>query len=256
MSQKMMSPLTTLVWVPESGVVDPLQPKADELNAGVNFSCAVVRGYTVNPTASDTDTTASICDNGNVENRTYANYEGSITIFRDANRADITSVFNIAWALWRQAGSRGFIYRRVGKRNTLPFVLGDEVEGFLFESDNPQSIDGTDGGGPIQATIPFLQQGNYTGYVFVGPLVAPVITTLSVTTGPTVGGTEVLITGTGLDGVTAVRFGGTPATAPLVQNSTSIRVISPAHVAGVVDVRATNAKGTSVDAAGTKYTYE
>jgi hypothetical protein len=85
MPKKMLNPRTTLWVVPENGVVNPDAPTASELNAGKNISCAVVRGYTLNPTASDTDDSASICDTGNVSNRLYDNYEGELTLFRDAD---------------------------------------------------------------------------------------------------------------------------------------------------------------------------
>jgi hypothetical protein len=164
--QKMLNPNTTLWVVPEDGVVDPENPTAAEINAGVNISCAVVRGYTLNPTASDTDDSASICDGGNVSNRLYDNYEGELTMFRDADSSDATSIYNKARELFMEPDFRHFVYRRVGKKNTLPAVATDEVEGFLFANDNIRSIDGGDAG-PIQFTVPELAQGTYTGYVDV-----------------------------------------------------------------------------------------
>jgi len=159
--KKMMSPNTTIVWVDEDAVVDPLNPTVAELNAGQNISCAIVRGYTLNPTASDTDGTASICDEGNVETPTYDNYEASLTFFYESDDTDTTSVFLIATELFELKGARGYLYRRIGKKSKEPFVAGDTVEGFFVESDNPQTIDGGDSGGPIQLTVPFLQQGQY-----------------------------------------------------------------------------------------------
>jgi hypothetical protein len=164
--QKMLNPNTTLWVIPEDGVVDPENPTAAEINAGVNISCAVVRGYTLNPTASDTDDSASICDSGNVSNRLYDNYEGELTMFRDADSSDATSVYNKARELFMEPDFRHWVYRRVGKKNALPAVATDEVEGFLFANDNIRSVDGGDAG-PIQFTVPELAQGNYTGYVDV-----------------------------------------------------------------------------------------
>lgn len=164
MPKKMMSPNTTLVWVDEDAVVNPHAPTVAELNGGVNFSCAVVRGYTLNPQASDTDGTASICDEGNVETPTYANYEGSITLFHESDDKDTTSVFLIATELFEKKGARGYIYRRIGFKSNIPFAAGQKVEGFFFENDHPQTVDGGDNGGPIQMTVPFLQQGDYVPY--------------------------------------------------------------------------------------------
>jgi hypothetical protein len=166
MPQKMLNPNTTLWVVPESGVVNPDAPTAAELNAGTNISCAVVRGYTLNPTSSDTDNSASICDTGNVSNRLYDNYEGSLTMFKDAVKTDVASVYNKAFALFKDPDNLVWVYRRLGKRNDVAAATGDTVEGFLFSNDRTQSVDGGDGG-PIQFTAPLLPQGHYTGYVDV-----------------------------------------------------------------------------------------
>lgn len=166
MPQKMLNPNTTIWVVPETGVVDPDAPTAAEINAGTNISCAIVRGYTLNPTGSSTDDSASICDTGNVSNRLYDNYEGTLTMFRDADETDATSVYNVAHALFIEPDNRVWVYRRLGKRNTVAAATGDTVEGFLFSNDNITSIDGGDNG-PVQFTVPFLPQGHYTGYVKV-----------------------------------------------------------------------------------------
>lgn len=168
MAKKMLNPNTTL-WVLEADAVTDIKNiTATELDAGLNFSCAVVRGYTLNPTDSDTDDSASICDSGNVENRLYDNYEGEFTMFRDADITDATSVFNTAFEFFKEPDKRFYIVRRVGKRNTAAAIGGDEVEAFLFINDHIRSVDGGDDG-PIQFTVPLLQQGEYTGYYALQP---------------------------------------------------------------------------------------
>lgn len=164
MPTKMLNPNTTIWVVPENGIVNPEAPKATEINAGENISCAIVRGYTLNPTDSDTDDSASICDTGNVANRLYDNYEGELTMFREGDVSDTDSVFNIAFELFKEPDSRVWIVRRLGKRNTVAATTGDEVELFLFSNDRIRSVDGGDAG-PIQFTVPLLAQGTYTGYV-------------------------------------------------------------------------------------------
>jgi IPT/TIG domain len=61
--------------------------------------------------------------------------------------------------------------------------------------------------------------------------------------GSTGGGTSVIITGTGLGGATAVRFGAKPATIT-ANTPTSVSVVAPSG-AGVVDAAVTTAGGTS-----------
>lgn len=168
MPTKMLNPKTTLVVVPESFITNPLAPSAAVLNGAnaINISCAVTRGYTMNPTDSDTDDTASICDTGNVQTRLFDNYEGELTMFRDGNIADNTSVYNTSWNYFKTVDQRFWVFRRLGKVSTAVFVAGDVVEGFLFTNDRMRSVDGGDSG-PIQFTVPLLAQGNYTGYVTV-----------------------------------------------------------------------------------------
>lgn len=164
MAQKMLNPNTTLWVIDAEDVLDIKQITAADIAAdAINISCAVTRGYTLNPTDSDTDDTASICDSGNVENRLYDNYEGEFTIFRDADRADALSIFNIAFDYFKDPDRKFYVIRRLGKRNTEAAVAGDEIEAFLFTNDNIRSVDGGDNG-PVQATIPLLAQGEMTGY--------------------------------------------------------------------------------------------
>lgn len=169
MAKKMLNPNTTLWAIAAEDVTDIANITAEDLNGSkaLNFSCAVVRGYTLNPTDSDTDDSASICDSGNVQNRTYDNYEGEFTIFRDADIEDADSIFNKAFEWFKEPDKRHYVVRRIGKRNTEPAVKGDEIEAFLFVNDRMRSVDGGDDG-PIQATIPELQQGHYTGYFKIG----------------------------------------------------------------------------------------
>ncbi|HEX3795748.1 MAG TPA: IPT/TIG domain-containing protein [Acidimicrobiales bacterium] len=62
----------------------------------------------------------------------------------------------------------------------------------------------------------------------------PVVTSFTPTSGPTVGGTLVTITGSNFAGPTTVVFGTTPGTDVTVVSPTEITVISPAHAAGPV----------------------
>lgn len=175
MAKKMLNPNTTLWVVDAADVTDIFKITPKDLNgpatppgdSPLNISCAIVRGYTLNPTDSDTDDSASICDSGNVENRLYDNYEAELTCFRDADVTDADSVFNKAFEFFKEPDRAHFIVRRVGKRNTEPAAAEDEVEAFLFANDRIRSVDGGDDG-PIQFTIPELQQGLYTGYFKLG----------------------------------------------------------------------------------------
>jgi IPT/TIG domain len=83
----------------------------------------------------------------------------------------------------------------------------------------------------------------------------PTVTAVSPTSGVTTGGTSVTITGTNLNGATAVSFGGVAATIN-ADAANSITATSPAHSAGIVDVTVTTPGGTSSTSAADQFTYQ
>ncbi|WP_158556155.1 fibronectin type III domain-containing protein [Ensifer sp. M14] len=64
----------------------------------------------------------------------------------------------------------------------------------------------------------------------------PAIGSVSPTTGSPMGGTSVVITGTGLSGVTSVKFGGTPAAGFTIDSATQITAVTPAGAIGPADI--------------------
>ncbi|KAJ5661426.1 uncharacterized protein N7477_009042 [Penicillium maclennaniae] len=84
---------------------------------------------------------------------------------------------------------------------------------------------------------------------------APVVSSVSPTTGPAAGGNTVSIIGSGFTNATAVTFGSAAATSFTVVSATTINAVVPAGPSGggSVSVRVTSPGGTS--AAGTTYTY-
>ncbi|MCK9916173.1 autotransporter domain-containing protein [Microbacteriaceae bacterium K1510] len=83
---------------------------------------------------------------------------------------------------------------------------------------------------------------------------APTVSSVSPNTGAALGGTSVVISGTGFTFATAVTFGGTAATSFTVNSGTQITAVVPAHAAGVVDVVVTNNVGSGTLAGGFTYT--
>jgi hypothetical protein len=89
---------------------------------------------------------------------------------------------------------------------------------------------------------------------------APTVTLLTPASGPAIGGTSVIITGTGFTGVSgasAVKFGANNATSYVVNSATQITAVAPAGTAGTtVDVTVTNPVGTSpITGNGNDYAY-
>ena len=81
---------------------------------------------------------------------------------------------------------------------------------------------------------------------------APTISSLDVTSGPTVGGTSVVITGTELAATSSVTFGGTAATIT-ARSSTTVTVSTPAKSAGTVDVIVTTTAGSVTSASAYEF---
>lgn len=102
------------------------------------------------------------------------------------------------------------------------------------------------------AGAPFT--GSYAYSVMVASGATPVVSGIAPNSGPSSGGTAVIITGTGFGGATAVAFGGTAATAYTVNSATQITAMSPAGT-GTVDIRVTTAGGTSATSAADQFTY-
>jgi hypothetical protein len=84
---------------------------------------------------------------------------------------------------------------------------------------------------------------------------APSVTSISPTSGPTAGGTAVVITGTNFAGAGQVDFGTLPAASFVVDSGTQITAVSPAQAAGTVDVTVTTPSGTSSTGSADRYTY-
>lgn len=162
--QKMLAPNVTIWALDKANAPADLLTLTDtDLNTlAVNISCAIVAGYTLNPTDPNFDTSKSICDSGNVDTPTTNQYEGNITFFRDANLADNTSVFNKAFQLFKFGGWEGYLIRRFGKLSSVVAAGDDPVQVFGFESDIPKSVDGADNAPPIQFTVKYIPSGEIT----------------------------------------------------------------------------------------------
>ena len=82
----------------------------------------------------------------------------------------------------------------------------------------------------------------------------PAVTAINPPTGPTLGGTTVVITGTNFGGAAAVDFGATPASTFVVDSATQITATSPPGI-GTVDVTVATADGTSDRSSADQFTY-
>ena len=77
---------------------------------------------------------------------------------------------------------------------------------------------------------------------------APTVLSVAPSSGPTVGGTSVVIAGTNFAGTKAIKFGSTTAASFTVNSETVLMVKTPAHDAGTVSVTVVTTHGTATKA--------
>ena len=94
-----------------------------------------------------------------------------------------------------------------------------------------------------------------TGYTYEPPVPpAPTIAAFVPTSGPSTGGTGVVITGSGFGAGTTVLFGGVAATSVTIESSTRLLAIVPSHSIGPVNITVRNVAGQSAVSTAT-YSY-
>jgi hypothetical protein len=100
--------------------------------------------------------------------------------------------------------------------------------------------------------------GQVRGTDFEAVDLRPIVHRIHPPSGPRTGGTVVAITGmnfSGGAGLTQVHFGTAPGTRVRIGTDGSIRVTSPPHSPGTVDVRVISPYGTSAVSASSRFTY-
>ncbi|GGN37318.1 hypothetical protein GCM10012285_11980 [Streptomyces kronopolitis] len=142
-------------------------------------------------------------------------------------------------------GNTGVTLTGSGFTGATMVKFGPTSASFLVVSDTQITARTPVGTGTAAVTVTAPSGTSTQNALFAYALVAaPVLTSLSPTSGPTAGGNAVILTGTNLSGVTSVTFGATPAS--VVSNTaTQVVVIAPAGVVSSVGVAVTTAGGTS-----------
>ncbi len=103
----------------------------------------------------------------------------------------------------------------------------------------------------INVTTPGGTATSTTDYTFV---VGPTVTSFTPTSGPSSGGTTVVITGTHFTGATSVKFGTTAAGSFSVTNATHITAKTKAHADTTVRISVTTVGGTGTSATTFSFT--
>lgn len=170
---KMLPPSITVWWVDDGdqtdsgyegvfgeGFEDISAPTSEEINAGLNISCAMTTDFTLGWTDRDTDDTRGLCDDAAVANPTAKNYEATLNFFldRDPNKLD-ESIYNDVMMLFKKPLRAGYLVQRIAKhpRTEPEAESGDWVTIFKFFAGDPNILN--DATAPIQMEITFYAQG-------------------------------------------------------------------------------------------------
>ena len=134
-------------------------PPAAILNAGLDLSPAIAwQDFALGNTDSDDVEDRGITDIGNAVSRGFANFEGTLAFFRDANSADSTSDYVKAFNAFKTPRTYGYLVIRVADAKwNAPFTAGDRVSVYRFVADT--IVDDTEGDDSVKFTVSFLPQG-------------------------------------------------------------------------------------------------
>ncbi|WP_310723470.1 IPT/TIG domain-containing protein [Streptomyces sp. N2A] len=116
---------------------------------------------------------------------------------------------------------------------------------FTVDSDTRITAVAPPGTGTVQVTVttPAGISSQFVTYAYT-QVAGPVLSSVTPASGPAAGGTTVTLTGSGLSGTTAVRFGSTVASSFTVVSDTQVTAVAPAG-SGTVQITVTTPGGTS-----------
>jgi len=174
-----------VAWVPDAymTLAQAKAPTEAILNAAttVQLSPAVAwSDFALGMTDSDDIDDRGITDPGNAKTRGFANYEGTISFFRDAIADDVSSDFVKAFETFKTPRTMGYLVLRVADRKWSDgWIKGDRVSVFRFIADIV--TDDATGDDSVKFTVHFLPQGVSYPYTVVKGDVASTISGVATT---------------------------------------------------------------------------
>lgn len=139
--------------------------------------------------------------------------------------------------------------------DSVPTTNGAAASAVLGQPDFTSSVSFNGGVSARSMTRPYiplftadgrlLVPGDMRRVMIYGETFAPTIASVAPASGPAVGGTSIVITGTNFTGTTGVTIGGTAVTSYTVDSATQITATTAAHAAGASSVLVTTPAGTN-----------
>lgn len=152
-------------WVAADDVVDEeaflASPAAADIAAGLDLTAAIAwDGYDLGATDSNKIDDRGIIDEGAVQERGFAQFNGSLTFFRGIT-SETTGAYADAFAAFKAAtdGTRpqGFLVTRIGVPASTALAAGQKVNVFKFIAD--AFMDNTEGEDSVKFMVNFAPQG-------------------------------------------------------------------------------------------------
>lgn len=179
-----------VAWVLDANMT-PAQaaaPTETILNAGstLQLSPAIAwQDFALGATDSDDIEDRGITDSGNAVSRGFANFEGTLSFFRDKNSADSGSDYVKAFNAFKVPRTYGYLVVRVAEKKwSDAWAVGDRVSVFRFIADIV--VDDATGDDSVKFTVTFLPQGLLFPYTVVRGATPAAITGVATTNAKTV----------------------------------------------------------------------
>lgn len=179
-----------IAWVLDANMTptEAQAPTETILNAGttVQLSPAIAwQDFALGATDSDDVEDRGITDPGNAVTRGFANFEGTLSFFRDKDQTDTTSDYNKAFDTFRTPRTYGYLVVRVAEKKwSDAWAKGDRVSVFRFVADI--ITDDATGDDAVKFTVNFLPQGLLYPYTLVEGDTPDAITGVATTNSQTV----------------------------------------------------------------------
>src|SRR5690625_4015035 len=160
---KLMAPNIRIDWYPEGHFADVHNPTIEELNSGVNLSCAIVTGFTLDFVDSNTEDTTTILDTHTSEAILNHSYEADLEFFlapRGSNAGNEQAYRKAEELFYHTKNNTGYLAKRFGFPWNKPYDFEEprqRVDLFKVKADLPKVISEDDG--PILLQVKYIPQG-------------------------------------------------------------------------------------------------
>lgn len=157
---KLMAPNIRIDWYPEGHFADIQNPTLQELNNGYNLSPAIVTGFTLDFSDSETEATTTVFDYFETEKFNRHSYEANLQFFlatRDSNSPNDLAFRQAEELFYENTNAIGYLVRRFGYKCEVVYSVDQMIDIFKFQANLPKIV--TEDGAPILLDISYIPKG-------------------------------------------------------------------------------------------------